>query len=178
MSRPDVFLSEPELLASCHAFSLGILRPVYDFKLDWLALVESSRTVPLNSRKINKNVTADFLFDKSIALGIIEPLDLPCDAHRISFAYLKDVQAAQIAESVSLVAAMDAQKKTANAAFKFLLYVRGPVVASLSVDVKKAIRRRLMFLQGSRSQLRRHLDQLLKPVEWERSHSPERRINR
>ena len=127
---------------------------------------------------MNKNVTADFLFDKSIAFGIIEPLALACDAPRISLAYLKDVQTAQIAESVSLVTAMDAQKKTAKAAFKFLLYVRGPVVASPSVDVKKAIRRRLMSLQGSRSQLRRHLDQLLKPVEWERSHSPERRINR
>ena len=88
------------------------------------------------------------------------------------------MQAAQIAESVSLVAAMDAQEKTAQVAFKFLLHVGGPVVASPSVDVKKAIRRRLMSLQESRSQLRRHLDQLLKPVEWERSHSPERRINR
>ena len=76
MRRPDVCLSDPELFASCHAPSLGPLRPVYDFKLDRLALVESSKTVPLNSRKMNKNVTADFLFDKSIAFGIIEPLDL------------------------------------------------------------------------------------------------------
>ena len=126
MSRPDVFLSEPELLASCHAPSLGTLRPVYDFKLDRLALVESSKTVPLKSRKMNKNVTAAFLFDKSIAFGVIEPLDLACDAHCISFAYLKDVQAAQIAESVSLVAAMDAQKRLPTRPLSSFFTSEGP----------------------------------------------------
>ena len=126
MRGPDVFLSEPELFASCHAPSLGTLRPVYDFKLDRLALVKSSKTVSLNSRKMNKNVTVYLLFDKSIAFGIIEPLDLACDAHRISFAYLKDVQAAQIAESVSLVTAMDAQKRPPKRPLSSFFTSEGP----------------------------------------------------
>jgi hypothetical protein len=54
-------------------YSLGAFGGVFHLKLNTLALNESLETFPVNSAVVDEDVSAIFLGDKSITLGLIEP---------------------------------------------------------------------------------------------------------
>src|SRR5262249_48201855 len=57
---------------------------VYDLEFDRLAFFERAEAVALNRRVVHEDVTASVALDEPITLGVVEPLDLACDAHRSS----------------------------------------------------------------------------------------------
>src|SRR5947207_10353022 len=61
---------------------LRALWTVNDFELDRLAFLERAEAVALDSRVVDEHVTASVALDESVTLGVVEPLDLACDAHR------------------------------------------------------------------------------------------------
>src|SRR5713101_4992004 len=63
---------------------LRALGAVNDLELDSLAFLERSKPVALNGRVVHEDVTASVAFDEPVTLGVVEPLDLACDAHRSS----------------------------------------------------------------------------------------------
>jgi hypothetical protein len=64
-----------------HVAGLRSLRAVNDLKLDRLAFLERPEAVALNCGVVNEYVTPRFAFDEPVALGVVEPLDLACNAH-------------------------------------------------------------------------------------------------
>src|ERR1700704_4664983 len=66
---------------------LRAFRTVNDLEFDRLAFLERTEAVALDSRIVNEDVTASVALDESVTLGVVEPLDLACDAHR-SCSYL------------------------------------------------------------------------------------------
>src|SRR5919198_4963331 len=61
---------------------LRALRTVNDFELHRLTFLERAETVTLDGRVVHEDVAASVAFDEAIALCVVEPLDLACDAHR------------------------------------------------------------------------------------------------
>src|SRR5262244_3821131 len=63
---------------------LRALGAVNDLELHCLALLERTEAVALNGRVVHEDVAASVTLDEPIPLGVVEPLDLACDAHRSS----------------------------------------------------------------------------------------------
>src|SRR5881409_2722096 len=63
---------------------LRALGAVDDLELHCLAFLERSESVALNGRVVHEDVTASVALDEPVTLGVVEPLDLACDAHRSS----------------------------------------------------------------------------------------------
>ena len=61
---------------------LRALGTVNDFELDCLAFFKRTEAVALNGRVVHEDVTASVAFDEPVTFGVVEPLDLACDAHR------------------------------------------------------------------------------------------------
>src|SRR5580765_260879 len=61
---------------------LRALGAVDDLELHCLALFERTEAVALNGGVVHEDVTASVALDEPVALGVVEPLDLACDAHR------------------------------------------------------------------------------------------------
>src|SRR5439155_13720875 len=80
------------LMPVCHDVGLDLgdvaglraLGTVNDFELHCLAFFERTEAVALNRRVVHEDVAASVSLDESITLGVVEPLDLACDAHRSS----------------------------------------------------------------------------------------------
>src|SRR4051812_35776960 len=66
----------------CDVAGLRALGAVNDLELNCLAFFKRAEAVALNRRVVHKDVAASVAFDKPVALGVVEPLDLACDAHR------------------------------------------------------------------------------------------------
>ena len=67
---------------------LRTLRTVFDLKFDLLSFFQRSKSVTTNCGVVHENVTTPFTFKKPITLGIIEPLDLTCNATHTLSSYL------------------------------------------------------------------------------------------
>src|SRR5712691_4189202 len=67
-----------------HVAGLRALRTVDDLELHRLAFLERTEAVALNGRVVHEDVTASVALDEPVPLGVVEPLDLACDAHRSS----------------------------------------------------------------------------------------------
>ena len=65
-----------------HIAGLRTLRAVDDFELNGLAFFERPEATALDRREVHKHVAARVTFDESVTLGVVEPLNLACDAHR------------------------------------------------------------------------------------------------
>ncbi len=72
----------PERLDFGDVAGLRALGAVNDLELHRLALFERTEAVALNGRVVDEDVTASVAFDEPVTLGVVEPLDLACDAHR------------------------------------------------------------------------------------------------
>src|SRR4029078_9155899 len=65
-----------------HVTGLPTLGPIDDFELNRLALFKRAETGALNRRVMNEHIAAAFALDETVALGVVEPLDLACNTHR------------------------------------------------------------------------------------------------
>src|SRR5688572_23582903 len=63
---------------------LRALRAVDDLELNRLALFEGPEAVARDSGVVDEYVASALTLDESIALGVVEPLDLACNTHRSS----------------------------------------------------------------------------------------------
>src|SRR5581483_614219 len=70
---------------------------VNDFELHCLAFLERAEPIPLDRRVVHEDVTASVALDEPVPLGIVEPLDLTCDAHR---SFLRAVTQNRVVEHV------------------------------------------------------------------------------
>src|SRR6185436_19725699 len=61
---------------------LRALGAVDDLEFDRLAFLERTESVTLDRGVMDEDIAASVALDKSVSLGVIEPLDLACDAHR------------------------------------------------------------------------------------------------
>src|SRR5947199_3861857 len=61
---------------------LRALGAVNDLELHRLAFLERTEAVALNGRVVDEDVAASVTLDDPMPLGVVEPLDLACDAHR------------------------------------------------------------------------------------------------
>ena len=61
---------------------LGSFWTVNNLELDGLSFLQGPETGALNSGIVDEDVAAAFAFDEPVTLGVVEPLDLACDAHR------------------------------------------------------------------------------------------------
>src|SRR5215831_16169783 len=61
---------------------LRALGAVNNLELHCLALLERAEAVALDGRVVHEDVAASVTLDETITLGVVEPLDLACDAHR------------------------------------------------------------------------------------------------
>src|SRR6185436_5225947 len=68
---------------------LRALGAVDNFELHRLTFFERTEAVALNGRVVDEDVRASVAFDESVPLGVVEPLDLACDAHRSSSCLLR-----------------------------------------------------------------------------------------
>src|SRR5262245_57954031 len=68
-----------------HVTGLRALRPINDLEFDRLALFEGSKSRALNRGVVHEDIAAAFALDETVALRVIEPLDLACDAHTVLF---------------------------------------------------------------------------------------------
>ena len=64
------------------------LRAVDDLKFDLLSFFQRSKSVTTNCGVVYENVTTPFTFNKPETLGVIEPLDLTCNATHAFSSYL------------------------------------------------------------------------------------------
>jgi hypothetical protein len=60
------------------------LGAVDDFELDRLTLFKGPEAVATDRGIVHKYVAATLPFNETVALGVVEPLDLACDTHRSS----------------------------------------------------------------------------------------------
>ena len=63
---------------------LRTLGTVDDFKFNRLALFQGPEAVATDSGIVHEDVASTFPFNETVALGVVEPLDLTCDTHRSS----------------------------------------------------------------------------------------------
>ena len=59
-----------------HFFSLRSFRSLRNLEFDFLSLFKGLETITLNCAVVNEDVRRARLLDETIALGIVEPLDL------------------------------------------------------------------------------------------------------
>jgi len=59
-----------------HVFCLRAFRSLRHFELNLLTLLEGLEAVALNGAIVNKDVRRAWLFDKTVALRVVKPLDL------------------------------------------------------------------------------------------------------
>src|SRR5512136_43916 len=65
-----------------HVAGLRAFRAVNDLEFDRLAFLQRPEaTGALNRGVVDEDVTAAFALDEPVPLGVVEPLDLACDAH-------------------------------------------------------------------------------------------------
>ena len=70
-------------------FRLRTLRTIADLTFDLLSFFQRSKSVTTNCGVVYEDVFAPFTFKKPITLGVIEPLNLTCNAtHAFSSSYL------------------------------------------------------------------------------------------
>src|SRR5215216_3772054 len=62
--------------------SLRALWTVDDLELDRLTLFQGSEAVATDRGVVHEHVAATLALNEPIAFGVVEPLDLACDAHR------------------------------------------------------------------------------------------------
>jgi hypothetical protein len=77
-------------------YSIGLwtLLTLNDVELDVIALFQSFVSVQLNCRIMNEYVRPVFTPDESVALGVVEPLDLTFVlSHRLRLPYTSEVKA-------------------------------------------------------------------------------------
>src|SRR3954451_12828806 len=60
------------------------LRAVDDLEFDRLTLFQGPETVATDCRVVDEYVAATLALNETVALGVVEPLDLACNAHRSS----------------------------------------------------------------------------------------------
>src|SRR6185295_2242678 len=60
------------------------LRSVDDLEFDRLTLFQGPETVATDCRVVDEHVAATLALNETVALGVVEPLDLACNAHRSS----------------------------------------------------------------------------------------------
>src|SRR5262245_24945657 len=65
-----------------HVTGLRTFGTVNDFELNRLSLFEGTEACALNRRVVHEHVAAAFALDETVALGVVEPLDLACNTHR------------------------------------------------------------------------------------------------
>src|ERR1700687_578282 len=75
---------------------LRALGTVNDLELDCLAFLQRAEAVALNGRVVHEDVTASVALDEPVPLGVVEPLDLACDAHRSSLLAVTGIPAASV----------------------------------------------------------------------------------
>src|SRR5262245_54742124 len=63
---------------------LRALGTVNDLELHCLPFSARPETVTLDGRVGHEDIAASFPLDEAVPLGVVEPLDLACDAHRSS----------------------------------------------------------------------------------------------
>src|SRR5207237_6744968 len=63
---------------------LRTLGAVDDLELDRLTLFQGPEAVATDCGVVNEHVAATLPFNETVALGVVEPLDLTCDTHRSS----------------------------------------------------------------------------------------------
>src|SRR5438552_3159466 len=63
---------------------LRALRTVDDLELDRLTLFQGPETVATDRGVVDEHVAATLALNETVALGVVEPLDLACDTHRSS----------------------------------------------------------------------------------------------
>src|SRR5258708_40255157 len=61
---------------------LRALRTVNDLELHCLTFLERTEAVALDGRVVHEDIAASVTLDETVPLGVVEPLDLACDAHR------------------------------------------------------------------------------------------------
>src|SRR5882762_8315267 len=75
-------ISHGQALDLGHVAGLWALRTVDDLELYRLAFLERTEPVALNGRVVHEDITASVALDEPVTLGVVEPLDLACNAHR------------------------------------------------------------------------------------------------
>src|SRR5918994_1381348 len=63
---------------------LRTLGAVDDFEFDRLTLFQGPEAVATDRGVVDEDVAATLALNEPVALGVVEPLDLACDAHRSS----------------------------------------------------------------------------------------------
>src|SRR5689334_22028515 len=63
---------------------LRTLRTVDDLELDRLTLFQRPEAVATDRGVVHEHVAATLALDETVALSVVEPLDLACNAHRSS----------------------------------------------------------------------------------------------
>src|SRR5215213_3672847 len=63
---------------------LRTLWTVYDLEFDRLTLFKGPKAVATDCGVVHEDVAATLAFNESVALSVVEPLDLACNAHRSS----------------------------------------------------------------------------------------------
>lgn len=71
--------SEPAFfrLDFCNVFCFRALRAIDNFKANCLTFGQCLKTIPLNGRVMDKNISAIFLSNESKAFGLVEPFNGP-----------------------------------------------------------------------------------------------------
>ena len=85
-ARPCVFLGRvlDGIPQTDNRIRLSALLPLNDVKLDIVALFQRFVSVKLNGGVVNENIWPVFATNESVALRVVEPLDLPFVlSHRI-----------------------------------------------------------------------------------------------
>ena len=93
---------------------LRALGTIDDLELDRLSFLERPESGSLDRREVHEDVAAAVALNESVALGVVEPLDLACDTHRSFPALL--MAAPRLSNNQTAPSAGRAQKKTALAA--------------------------------------------------------------
>src|SRR5688572_15109258 len=120
MEKAGPFLGRP-FVSGLAGFSdvsgLRALRTVDDLELDRLAFLERPEAVPLDRREMNEYVTAAFALDETVALGVVEPLDLASNTHvLLSVLRARGVRRAPEHPNLPCSGMRSGTKKAANAA--------------------------------------------------------------
>jgi hypothetical protein len=55
---------------------------VDDLEFDRLTLLQGPEAIATDRGVVNEDVAASFALNESVPFGVVEPLDLACDAHR------------------------------------------------------------------------------------------------
>src|SRR5579862_8720592 len=104
---------------------LRALRAVNDLELHCLAFFERSEAVALDGRVVHEDIAASVTLDETVPLGVVEALDLACDAHR-SLPTCCDATASVVDPGASNPGQMKGQKKRPQVVCGLSLSAPGP----------------------------------------------------